>query len=81
MLVLTLKRQDFVIFLFGWKTMQNIIWIRNRNFNFSKVGTATAANHYGSTTLINGSILSTLEAPATACRAAFGRRASLRSHR
>ncbi len=33
-----------------WKTVLNSVWIRNRNQNFSKVGTGTATNHYGSTT-------------------------------
>jgi hypothetical protein len=30
----------------------NIVWIRNRKQNIVKVGTATATNHYGSTTLL-----------------------------
>ncbi len=34
--------------------MLNIDWIRNRNQNFSIVGTGTAINHYGSTTLLIG---------------------------
>jgi hypothetical protein len=48
MLLLALKRQDFVQ-ICCWKTLLNIFWIRNQNL--SKVGTGTAANHYGSTTL------------------------------
>ncbi len=51
-LLLTLKRQDFVQFF----KLLNISGScfrdrsRNRNRNFSKVGTRTAINHYGSTT-------------------------------
>jgi hypothetical protein len=39
----------------------NIVWIRNRNQNFSKVGTetGTATNHYSSTTLKPTSYLTT----------------------
>jgi hypothetical protein len=55
-LLLTLKRQDFVqFFVFG--KLLNIVWIRSRsqnrnhNQNFSKIGTGTATNHYGYTTL------------------------------
>ncbi len=53
MLLLTLK--SFVQSSHCWKTVLNIVWIRNRsrnwNQNFSKVGTTTATNHYGSTAL------------------------------
>jgi hypothetical protein len=51
MLLLTLKRQDCVKRFRCWKTELNTVWIRNRNQNFSEVGTGTATNHYGSTTL------------------------------
>jgi hypothetical protein len=43
--------------LLDWKTVLNIVWIRSRNRslnwnqNIPKVGTGTAANYYGSTTL------------------------------
>jgi hypothetical protein len=47
MLLLTLKRQDFVQILFCCKTVLNIVRIQNLNKNFSKV----RMNHYGSTTL------------------------------
>ncbi len=40
-----MKRQDFVHFFCYWKT---------ENQNFSIVGTGTAVNHYGSTTLLIG---------------------------
>jgi len=55
-LLLTLKRQDFVIF-FGF--LKTAVWIRNRNLNRSKnrskvgrlgTGTNSATNHYGSAT-------------------------------
>ncbi len=52
----TLKKHDFVQLFCFWKTGINIVWIRtrnwsrNRNQNFSEVGTAT--NQYGSTTRI-----------------------------
>ncbi len=62
LLLLTLKRQDFVhIFSCLKNCAKNIVWIQNRgrnrnrncnrNLNFSKVGKGTATNHYGSTTL------------------------------
>jgi hypothetical protein len=51
-LILTLTRQDFVQLFCFWKTVLDIVWIRNRNQNISKVGTGTATNHYGSTTLL-----------------------------
>jgi hypothetical protein len=56
MLILTLKRQDFVQIFCFWKIVLNTVWIRNQsgNQNFFKVGTGTgngtATNHYGSTT-------------------------------
>jgi hypothetical protein len=54
MLHLTFKRQDFVQFFRFWQTVPNIVYIwnrsRNRYQNFSKVGTGTATNLYGSTT-------------------------------
>jgi hypothetical protein len=34
------------------KTVPKIVWIQNGNRNFSKVGTGTAVNHKGSTTLV-----------------------------
>jgi hypothetical protein len=51
-LLLKLKRQDFRNFVVFGKLL-NIVGIRsrNQNQNFSKVGTGTATNHYGSTTL------------------------------
>ena len=52
LLFLSLKRQDFAQIYCCWKTVLNIVWIRNRNWNrnFSKGGavTGTAINHYGS---------------------------------
>ncbi len=51
MLILTLKRQDLKFFVL------DIVWIRNRNQNFSKVGTGTATNHYGSTTSLRNLIV------------------------
>jgi hypothetical protein len=51
MLILTVKKQDFVkIFVFGKLDSERE---RDRNQNFSQVGTGTATNHCGSTTLIN----------------------------
>jgi hypothetical protein len=47
MLLIALKRQDFVHFLL----LTN--WNQNRNQNFSKVGTGTSVNHYGSTKLVD----------------------------
>jgi hypothetical protein len=47
-----LKRQDFIQTFCSWKTVLDSVWIRNRNQNYSKVGTGTATNHYGSTTLL-----------------------------
>jgi hypothetical protein len=37
MLLLKLKRHDFVQIFCCWKTLLNIVWIRNRNQNFSTV--------------------------------------------
>jgi hypothetical protein len=54
MLLLTLESQDFVQIFLCWKTVLNFVWIRNRNQKFSKFGTGTATNHYGSTTLDHG---------------------------
>ncbi len=53
-LIMKLKRQDFVQTFCCWKTVLDIVWIRNRNRNqnYSKVGTRTTTNHYGSTTLL-----------------------------
>jgi hypothetical protein len=50
LLLLALKRQDFAQIYCCWKTVLNIVWIRNRNQIF---GTGTTINHYGSTTLLN----------------------------
>ncbi len=46
-----IEKARFVQSFCSWKTVLNIVRIRNRNQNFSKVGTATATNHCGSTTL------------------------------
>ncbi len=46
---LLLRRQDFVQFFSFWKTVQNIIWIRNG----TRPGTGTPTKHYGSTTLLH----------------------------
>ncbi len=50
-MLLTLKRQNFVQFFCFWKNVLNIVWIRiwsrNRNQNFSKVGTGTATKSVG----------------------------------
>jgi hypothetical protein len=35
-LLLTLKRQDFVHFFWFWKTVLNIVWIRNQTFSKSE---------------------------------------------
>jgi hypothetical protein len=54
LLLLTFKRQDFFVQIFFVEKLGYImvwiqfrIWIRNRNRNFSKVGTGTAINRYG----------------------------------
>ncbi len=44
-LLLTSKRQDMEQFFRFWKTVLNIVWIRNRNRKFSKVGTGTATGY------------------------------------
>jgi hypothetical protein len=50
-----MKRKDFVQIFCCCKTVLNIVWIRSRNQNFSKVGTGngtgTTINNYGSTIL------------------------------
>ncbi len=48
------KARFCAIFFFG-KTVLNIVWIRNRNKNFSKVGTGTGTStkHYSSTKLLS----------------------------
>ncbi len=65
MLLLTLKRKDFVNF-FSTATV-NIVWIRSRNRNTSKIGTGTAINHYSFPTQLKTESRATVVAIRVVC--------------